>query len=352
MKKILVIEDNKAVIENIEEILDMAGYQVFTANNGMEGVDQAIKQGPDLIICDIMMPELDGYGVLHLLSKNTKTAAIPFIFLTAKADRVDFRKGMEMGADDYITKPFEGVELLNAVEMRLRKTEILRTEFAANAEGVNNFLKEAKDSANVSLTDGDREIRLIKKKQMLYTNGQRPVGLYFVCKGKIKTYQTSEEGKELIMSICKEGEFLGYISLLEETLYKDNAEALEDSEVMIIPKSDFVNLINNNAAVSNKFIKLLSSNLAEKEEHLLKLAYNSLRKRVADGLLHVNSKFKKSPSDKPKLEVSREDLAQVVGTATESLIRVLSDFKDEKLIENRDGKIVVIEENKLRNILN
>jgi DNA-binding response OmpR family regulator len=352
MKKILIIEDNKAVIENIEEILEMAGYKVFTAKNGMEGVDQAIKQSPDLIICDIMMPELDGYGVLHLLSKNTKTAAIPFIFLTAKADRVDLRKGMEMGADDYITKPFEGVELLNAVEMRLRKTQILRTEFASNTQGVNDFLREAKDSANISLTDGDREIRLIKKKQMLYSNGQRPVGLYFVCKGKVKTFQTSEEGKELIMSICKEGEFLGYIPLLEETLYKDNAEALEDSEVMIIPKTDFVNLINTNAAVSNKFIKLLSSNLAEKEEHLLKLAYNSLRKRVADGLLHVHNKFKKNPSDKPKLEVSREDLAQVVGTATESLIRVLSDFKDEKLIENRDGKIVVLEEAKLRNILN
>jgi len=352
MKSVLVIEDNKAVIENIEEILDMAGYKVFTAANGLLGVDAAIKQSPDLIICDIMMPELDGYGVLHMLSKNSKTASIPFIFLTAKADRVDFRKGMEMGADDYITKPFEGVELLNAVEMRLKKTEILRTEFASNTDGVNSFLKEAKDSANVSITDGDREIRLIKKKQMLYSHGQRPVGLYFVCKGKIKTYQTSEEGKELIMSICKEGDFLGYISLLEETLYKDNAEALEDSEVMIIPKSDFFNLINTNAAVSNKFIKLLSSNLAEKEDHLLKLAYNSLRKRVADGLLHVNNKFKKNASDKPKLEVSREDLAQVVGTATESLIRVLSDFKEEKLIENRDGKIVVLEEAKLRNILN
>jgi CRP-like cAMP-binding protein len=121
---------------------------------------------------------------------------------------------------------------------------------------------------------------------------------------------------------------------------------------MIIPKTDFSNLINTNAIVSNKFIKLLSSNLAEKEEHLLKLAYNSLRKRVADGLLHVNNKFKKSPNDKPKLEVSREDLAQVVGTATESLIRVLSDFKDEKLIENRDGKIVVLEEAKLKNMLN
>jgi CRP-like cAMP-binding protein len=259
---------------------------------------------------------------------------------------------MEMGADDYITKPFEGVELLNAVEMRLKKTEVWRTEFASNAEGVNNFLKEAKDTANVMLTDGDHEIRSLKKKQILYSQGQRPVALYFVSKGKIKTYQSSDDGKELIMSICKEGDFFGYIALLEETLYKEAAEAIEDSEIMIIPKADFFNLINTNAQVSRKFIKLLSSNLAEKEEHLLNLAYNSLRKRVADGLLHINSKFKKSPEDKPKLEMSREDIAQVVGTATESLIRVLSDFKTEKLIESHNGKIVVLDEAKLKNMLN
>lgn len=352
MKKVLVIEDNKTVLENIEEILSLAGYKVFTAINGKKGVDIALQEIPDIIVCDIMMPELDGYGVIHLLSKNPKTAAIPFIFLTAKADRSDFRKGMEMGADDYITKPFDGVELLNAVETRLKKTEIWRTEFAPNMDGVNSFLKEAKQTANVTLTEGDRETRTLKKKQMLYNQGQRPLALYFVTKGKIKSYQTSEEGKELIMSISKEGDFLGYIALLEGGMYKDTAEALEDSEVMIIPKTDFFNLLNTNAVVSRKFIQLLSSNLAEKEEHLLKLAYNSLRKRVADGLLHVNDKFKKNPTDKPELEISRENLAQVVGTATESLIRVLSDFKDEKLIESRNGKIVVNDEVKLKNLLN
>src|ERR1017187_8368209 len=109
MKKVLIVEDNKTVRENISEILELAEYQVLTAENGKVGVDVAIKELPDIIVCDIMMPELDGYGVLHMLSKNPKTSSIPFIFLTAKADRVDFRKGMEMGADDYLTKPFEGV---------------------------------------------------------------------------------------------------------------------------------------------------------------------------------------------------------------------------------------------------
>src|SRR5215212_9165274 len=121
MSRILVIDDNNDIRENTAEILALAGYETHTAENGKRGVEVAIKQKPDLIICDIMMPELDGYGVLHMLKKNRETEHIPFIFLTAKAERSDFRKGMEMGAADYITKPFEDIELLNAVEVRLKK---------------------------------------------------------------------------------------------------------------------------------------------------------------------------------------------------------------------------------------
>ena len=121
MKKILLIEYNKDIRENTAEILTLANYNVLTAANGKKGVEIALKEMPDIIVCDIMMPVLDGYGVLHLLSKNTETANIPFIFLTAKADQIDFRKGMEMGADDYITKPFDDVQLLNAIEVRLKK---------------------------------------------------------------------------------------------------------------------------------------------------------------------------------------------------------------------------------------
>src|SRR6478609_1833847 len=135
MKSILVIEDNKDLRENTAEILDLAGYKTFTAENGKKGVDIAVKEKPDVIICDIMMPELDGYGVLHLLRKNPDTQAIPFIFLTAKTERSDFRKGMEMGADDYITKPFEDIELLSAVETRLKKSAILGKSYDSSYNG-------------------------------------------------------------------------------------------------------------------------------------------------------------------------------------------------------------------------
>src|ERR1700741_5449852 len=130
MKSILVIDDNKDIRENTAEILDLAGYKIFKAENGKKGVEQALKEKPDVIICDIMMPELDGYGVLHLLRKNPESQNIPFIFLTAKTERTDFRKGMEMGADDYVTKPFEDIELLNAIETRLKKVELMKQKYA------------------------------------------------------------------------------------------------------------------------------------------------------------------------------------------------------------------------------
>jgi CRP/FNR family cyclic AMP-dependent transcriptional regulator len=352
MKTILLVEDNKDVRENIAEILELAGYTVLTEANGKAGFETAVNKLPDLIVCDIMMPDLDGYGMLHMLTKNIKTSAIPFIFLTAKAERSDFRKGMEMGADDYITKPFEEIELLNAVEIRLKKSEVLKGEFSANVEGINSFLTQAKDTAHIELTSLDHEVQNFKKKQMVYTQGHRPSFLYFVSKGKVKTFKMNDDGKELITGIYTAGDFLGYTPLLEETSYMDNAEALEDCELLEIPKADFLNLVSSDSQVAKRFIKLLTHNLIEKEEQLVNLAYNSLRKRVANGLLLVFDKFKANPTDKPRLEISREDLAQVVGTATESLIRTLSDFKGEKLIEIREGKIAIIDENRLRNLLN
>ncbi|MEM9986339.1 MAG: response regulator, partial [Bacteroidota bacterium] len=121
MKRILLIEDNPGMRENTAEILELADYEVLTAQHGKEGVALAKEHLPDLIICDIMMPELDGYGVLRMLGANKDTSSIPFIFLTAKAEKSDFRRGMNLGADDYITKPFDDVELLDAIEMRLKK---------------------------------------------------------------------------------------------------------------------------------------------------------------------------------------------------------------------------------------
>src|SRR6187401_3050466 len=138
MKTILLIEDNEDVRENTAEILELANYKVLTAPDGKEGVELAKQTTPDLIICDIMMPGLDGYGVLHLINKDSALSSVPFIFLTAKAERSDLRKGMELGADDYITKPFDKTELLNAVESRLKKMESIRKEYKKDIDGLSD----------------------------------------------------------------------------------------------------------------------------------------------------------------------------------------------------------------------
>ena len=352
MKKILLIEDNNDVRENTAEILSLAQYNVLTAKNGKEGVELALKEKPDLIICDIMMPVLDGHGVLHMLSKNDETSSIPFIFLTAKAERSDFRKGMEMGADDYLTKPFDDVELLNAIESRLKKNEILKKEFSKNIQGIDEFINEAKGVESLKKLSEEREVRVYKKKDDIYKEGSYPKGIYFINKGKVKIYQTSDSGKELITELLSEGDFFGYLALLRDEKYTNSATALEDAEIYMLPKEDFYSLIYKNQEVSKKFIELLSNNLREKEMELVKLAYNSVRKRVAEALVKLSDKYKKVADQKFSMSVSREDLANIVGTATETVIRTLSEFKEEKLIEVSGGTITIIDYDKLARMKN
>jgi CheY-like chemotaxis protein len=350
MKSILVIDDNVDIRENTAEILELAGYKTFVAENGKKGVETAQKEKPDIIVCDIMMPELDGYGVLHLLKKNPQTENIPFVFLTAKTERSDFRKGMEMGADDFITKPFEEIELLSAIETRLKKSAVLDHKYPPSREGINQFIKDVKDTGLIKQLANQFDIEAYAKKQTLYLEGKRPKFLCFIVKGKVKCFKGHEDGKEYITDLLSVGDFVGYTALIEDKNYDDNAIILEDAEVMQIPKDDFLQMMNKNIEVAIKFIKIITHNVKDKEKRLLNLAYSSLRKRVAKGLLEIHTKFNGETPTKA-IEISREDFAQYVGTATESLIRTLSDFKSEKLIEIKEGKIVIVNIEKLKNLV-
>jgi len=119
MKKILVIENEADLLANVARFLKAEGYEVVTATNGAAGVEAAVARMPDLIVCDIAMPELDGFGVLFSLRENVTTANIPFIFLTASTRTYDRKWGVELGANDYITKPFKLEQLLDAIRKRL-----------------------------------------------------------------------------------------------------------------------------------------------------------------------------------------------------------------------------------------
>jgi DNA-binding response OmpR family regulator len=136
-KKILVIEDQAPMRRNIALLLELDGYQVFTAENGRAGVEAARQHKPDLVLCDVMMPEMDGHGVVQTLRSEKETTTVPFIFLTAKSDRTDLRLGMNFGADDYLTKPVIRDDLLAAVQARLARAEAVeqRVQEAADAGG-------------------------------------------------------------------------------------------------------------------------------------------------------------------------------------------------------------------------
>jgi CRP-like cAMP-binding protein len=347
MKKILLIEDNPEMRENTAEMLELANYEVRSAENGKVGVRMAQEDPPDLVICDIMMPELDGYGVLYLLAKNPKTSSVPFIFLTAKAEKSDYRKGMNLGADDYLTKPFEEMELLEAVDIRLQKSQQFKKDFESELEGIDLFIEEARGLEELRKLSEDRKSRHYKKKEALFYEGEYPNFLFYIKKGKIKTYKMNEEGKELITGLFKEGDFVGYLALLENTEYPESAVVLEESEVYLIPKKDFLALLFNNRDVSARFIKMLSRDLVEKEQELLNLAYNTVRKRVADALLQLKDRYQSQGDSEFSMAISRDDLASMVGTAKESVIRTLSEFKGDDLIAINGSKITILEPEKL-----
>jgi len=285
MKKILLIEDNDFIRENTAEILELANYKVSTAANGKIGVEMAFQDIPDLIICDIMMPVLDGYGVLLAVQKNNAIKNTPFIFLTAKTERNDFRRGMESGANNYITKPFDGTELLNAVNSRLKKNELLRQQLKPTIEGFNTLMQALFGKNELSTLAEDRNINKYKKKQIIYYEGNHPNKLYYVVNGKVKAFKANNDGKELVTELYRQGDFFGYIAMLEETVYRDTTETMEEASLAIIPKDEYDELLNNNSQVARKFIQLLAKNISEKEEQLPGLAYNSLRKKVAEALM-------------------------------------------------------------------
>lgn len=341
MKNILLIEDDADMRENTAEILELANYRVIKAENGKRGIELAKKERPDLVLCDIMMPELDGYGVLHLLGRDPATAEIPFIFLSAKAERTDVRRGMDMGADDYLTKPFEESELLNAIEGRLKRSGLFRKGFEDNVTGLDRFMEQARGLESLKDLSRDRKRRTLPKKEALFFEGDEQRHVFMIERGKVRTYKINNDGKELVTGLHGPGDFVGYMGAVEGGRAHESAETLEETEVALIPREDVLALLFRDRDVSMRFIKMLSREVKEQEERLLDLAYASVRQRVAGSILRLRERFGEGSREALGVKISREDLATIVGTATESLIRTLSDLRDEGLIDlqGRDIRI-------------
>ncbi|RZK50779.1 MAG: response regulator [Pedobacter sp.] len=339
-KKALVIEDNEDIRESTAEVLMLAGFETLTAANGKVGVELAIKNIPDIILCDIMMPELDGYGVLYLLQKNPQTAHIPFIFMTAKAERADMRKGMEMGADDYLTKPFDDMELFNAIESRLKK-QAKPQGYKSQGKSLTNLLEEL-------IKKGKQ--RHFASKQIIYVEQDEPDFLYYIKKGQIKLYKRAADGRELSANLYHDHDFFGYVCISQGGTYNENAATLTDTDLILIAKADFLDALATHSEIAQCFIQKLSSSVQDKDDQMLKLAYFSVRKRVAEAMVRICEKFGDPQSDEAVIRVSRDDIAALVGTASETVSRMLADFKAENLIEKNGNAIKVLSIEKLRKI--
>ncbi len=348
MTKILIIEDNIDIRENVVEILGLSGYRAYAAENGKVGVELARKHKPDLILSDIMMPEMDGYGVLEELQKHEATRMIPFIFITAKSERPDIRRGMDMGADDYLTKPFDDTELLNAIETRLRKKESQSKFYSKAMESIEKLVEKKSGLEELKKIIEDRKLRTFKKNQDIYHEGDRATGVYLLISGKVKTVKMTEDGREFITGMFDADSFIGINALFSNELFTDTATALTDSELIFFPKDQFEGLINLYPDVAGKFIRILSNEIREKENHLIQMAYQSVRKRIADAIIRVYNQHNKGK----EISITRDDLAALSGTAPETVSRTLTDFKSEGLISKKGSVITILEEVKLDRLKN
>jgi len=348
MKKILVIEDEKDVLDNIAEILQLSDYQVLKAGDGRTGVQLALEERPDVIVCDIAMPGLDGYAVLHALQQHAGMEHVPFIFLTASPEKEQLRRAMTASADDYLTKPFEGIELLKSVESCMKKQQLRQAVHAQkNNHGGTVDIKQL-----FRLDPDQRDIQTFRKKQLVYMEGQRPAFVYYLVSGKIKIYRIHPDGKEFITLVAGPGDLIGHGALLRDGNYQDNAQALEDSTLMLISRQEFFHSMTGDSRMAQYFIDLLARDVKAKESNLINLAYNSLRKRVANGLLQLTDKFPEGEDGDIAIGISRDNLSHIIGSATESLTRTLSDFRNEKLIDVREGKIYILNKDKLKRLVN
>lgn len=344
-KTILLIEDDKIVRENTAEILELANFNVLTATNGKTGVSIANSTIPDIIICDILMPKLDGYGVLQIISKSPKLEHIPFIFLTAKTHYEDQRKGMELGADDYISKPFEESELLRAIESRLKRIEAFENKISLKQS---NIISKHQNINNVKKIDTlltTKTVYNYKKDETIYCKGNQSNHIFLIKKGEVKTYKINEQGKEYNTGYYKSNQYFGYSSFVKNIPHFENSKTITEVQLYKINRDEISEILNNNPKMLYGFIDMLATTIIDNNEQLLLLAYASVRKKTARTLLNLSKNNSKESNGVVK--ISRSDLANSVGVAKETLIRTLHDLKEENIIKENSKGITIIDKNQL-----
>lgn len=255
---------------------------------------------------------------------------------------------MDLGADDYLSKPFEETELLNAVEARFRKVDLKQKDYFQLKNGIDEFINDAGRVLKITNFAEGRKVRTYKKKSAIYSEGDYPTSVYYIKSGEVKTYKSHPDGKELITNVYRKNDIFGIESVLQNVDYDHSAVTLADTDIVSIPRQDFMTLMYSHPDVAAGFISFLCQKIAEKEKSLLSLAYNSIRQRTAEALLKLNSA---KENEKPGITIAREDIARIVGTAPESVIRVLSEFRNEGLIETDGSQIRILQPAKVEQVV-
>lgn len=236
MTQVLVIEDEKEIRENIIQILELNNHETIFADNGQSGLDLAVKNLPDLIVCDVMMPYMDGYEFLENLRKLEETLAIPCILVTAKVEKKDIRQGMGLGADDYLTKPFTPQELLEAVEVRLQRHQAITEKFDEELKENQKQITEVKRTINQQNKKLKIDRDLLKMKDNIIdkflTNLSDPINNINLAIKMFKEADT-EEKQQLYLKILQD-ECAKQIDLLNET--KDLQKLLTSENIVVLQK--------------------------------------------------------------------------------------------------------------------
>ncbi len=345
MNRVIIAEKDEQTRTAVKELLTFAKYQVSEAPNGKEAMKLALQTPPDLFVASSGCEGLDGLGLLHIIRKNETLKNVPFILLTDKADREEMRNAVKSGVCDYLEKPVAESEFIRSVENCIEKASVRKR---ATFETVNELLQTVNDLIGVN--DDEREQKFFKPKDLIYIRNSRAAYLFYILKGKVKTYHESDSGKKLITDVFSEGDFFGYNPLFLERPYMETAEALTDTEVVLIPKEIFLHSIHFDEQITREFLKLVAGDVLKRERQLLGAVYNSVRKRVADGLLELSAKMCPKHNLNSFFKIARTDLAQKIGIAKESLIRTLADFKNEKMIAMEGKTIAIIDYEKLKGI--
>ncbi len=344
---ILVIEDNFDVRDNLVELLCLDGYKVLEAENGKEGVKMALENIPDLILCDVMMPVMDGYGVLKILSRNNQLMHIPFMFLTAKADKSDIRKGMGLGADDYFTKPFNEAELLEAIEIRIRKGALLKEKLNAKDKVDSLFINKKKAEEDFQEFVKSKPLHQHLKKEEIFRLGQFARYVYIVEEGILKKSQFSEFGKELITEFYVKGDMFGFSDYTLGRKITSSVSVIKEARLRHIPIEEFNNFLFKNKDFLVLYTKDELARKLKAQDKLVDFAYSSLREKVAKSLFSLSKYVYK---DEAFIDLSRGDLAAYAGLAKETVIRTVSELKNDGIIAVQGQKIEILDLLKLEAI--